>query len=122
MSKRQFGRTTRLLLSALLLCPSTALAEQVRFLVQPEFGSTRIISRHQFRVCMLRSVDPWSTLCLGWRPVQHGQVLSLLGAYCVFARWGDDLVYRGSVLIPPGSPPMVVRVSPQPRANSGGCV
>ncbi|MBV9882428.1 MAG: hypothetical protein JO276_05415 [Sphingomonadaceae bacterium] len=105
-------RGLRLAAAALLLPPALAQAAPVTFAIQPAGGTARIITAREFRLCVLRGIDPWSTNCPGWRPVANGQALTLMGRFNVYAAWDYGQSYRGELEALPASGPMQFRIRP----------
>lgn len=108
-----------------LLLSAPALADPaehiVSFSVQPELGvRARYIERINFRICQIRSRDPWDDrTCEGWHSFQNGSRLSFRGRLCIIAEWDDHRRYRGSVEMSPTGANFAQKI--EPREDKGTC-
>lgn len=106
--------------AGLLIFPSLAGAQPVKFQLNPETGTAYYAVAHMSLKCKASTTNP-SFCGLRWIAVRHGDVRELRGEYCLQVKWEDGRSYRGGFVAVSGSTQLQLDIVPSTVAPSGAC-
>lgn len=108
---------------SVLVGPSLASAQPVKFRLKPKSGVASYALAHMSLKCSASSnhSHAFSPCKLQWIAVRHGDVRELRGEYCLQVQWEDGKSYRGAFVAVSGNKVMKLDITPGVVAPHGPC-